>query len=761
MSVLIKGGRVLTAADDYVGDVYVEGERISLIGESLDVQADKVIDAAGKYLLPGGIDPHTHLDMPFGGTVTIDDVESGQTAAAFGGTTCHVDFVIQPQGSTFGAALDDWKSKANGKQVIDMGYHMAVTDLKEGGTLEELRRCPTSCSTCSSCSCSCSSTSSSSACSGGVDRGQPARRPSRRRRSPSATRAARRATGSRKHGPLVLRLVAPPELKGRSLPARRRDHRRAGRRLPGHHRRHVRVAAARARLPAGRAGVRGGPRLHERHLPEPSQGHRPDAAPARRQAPDRQHRAGARLVSERRPPGRRGHPRRPAAHHQPGRLRAPPRPRPVRRRRRHGRAPGRRGRVAARHRDAPGRLPGATPPTSLAEAIAVANHRIRNEGDADPNLRGMGTTVVALALMPDEPDADEPPTTTTSAVAAPRHRQRGRQPRLPLPRRRARRSSPRTTAWSPTSCATAASPPRRRRSTRSATSSPGCSGVYETRRRRPLADRPGHRRPVPALLRRALQRGRHRPDRQRAAPPRRPDRGRGRAGAPRQRGRRPRQHHRRRRRRGRRRWRRARRPRPPSPASPPAWSPARRGRPTTSDDLAGFTTAMPAVAAAGLSRRGSSSRARTDDAVARGAPRRAEADAPHAVHLAGARVRAAARSPSSAAPSPPSSGTARAPTTSTFEDDEVVIYQGRPGGILWVDPELEERTGIDRDDVPARYVPALEDGSEHSSLAEAQALRRQHPARHRRARRRQARRPRRPPRRPRRTTAGTTTTQAN
>ena len=142
MSVLIKGGRVITAADDYVGDVYVEGERISLIGESLDVSADKVIDAAGKYVLPGAVDPHTHLEMPFGGTVTIDDVESGQTAAAFGGTTCHVDFVIQPPGSTFAAALDDWKSKANGKQVIDMGYHMAVTDLKEGGTLEELATLP-------------------------------------------------------------------------------------------------------------------------------------------------------------------------------------------------------------------------------------------------------------------------------------------------------------------------------------------------------------------------------------------------------------------------------------------------------------------------------------------------------------------------------------------------------------------------------------------------------------------------------------------
>jgi dihydropyrimidinase len=142
MSILIRGGRVITAADDYVGDVFVEDERISLIGESLDVEADRVIDASGKYVLPGGIDPHTHLDMPFGGTVTIDDVESGQTSAAFGGTTCHVDFVIQPQGTTFIAALDEWKSKANGKQVIDMGYHMAVTDLKEGGTLEELASLP-------------------------------------------------------------------------------------------------------------------------------------------------------------------------------------------------------------------------------------------------------------------------------------------------------------------------------------------------------------------------------------------------------------------------------------------------------------------------------------------------------------------------------------------------------------------------------------------------------------------------------------------
>jgi len=142
VSVLIKGGRIVTAADDYVADIYVEDETVTLIGADLDQPADKTIDASGKYVLPGAVDPHTHLDMPFGGTVTIDDVESGQTAAAFGGTTTHVDFIIQPQGATFAEALAEWRAKANGKQVIDMGYHMAVTDLKEGGTLEELATLP-------------------------------------------------------------------------------------------------------------------------------------------------------------------------------------------------------------------------------------------------------------------------------------------------------------------------------------------------------------------------------------------------------------------------------------------------------------------------------------------------------------------------------------------------------------------------------------------------------------------------------------------
>ena len=133
---------MVTAADDYVADVFVEGERVALIGAELDVAADRTIDASGKYVLPGCIDPHTHLDMPFGGTVTIDDFESGQGSAACGGTTCHVDFCIQGQGQTFAEALETWHAKANGKTIIDYGFHMAVTDLAGEERLEELAGLP-------------------------------------------------------------------------------------------------------------------------------------------------------------------------------------------------------------------------------------------------------------------------------------------------------------------------------------------------------------------------------------------------------------------------------------------------------------------------------------------------------------------------------------------------------------------------------------------------------------------------------------------
>ena len=142
MSVLIKGGRIVTAADDVVGDVYVEGERISLLGESLDVGADHVIDATGKYVLPGCVDPHTHLDMLWRGQTTVDDFYHGHVAAAFGGTTTHVDFCIQSKGQTFADALDLWHAKREGKALIDNGFHMIVTDIEQGGSLEELAALP-------------------------------------------------------------------------------------------------------------------------------------------------------------------------------------------------------------------------------------------------------------------------------------------------------------------------------------------------------------------------------------------------------------------------------------------------------------------------------------------------------------------------------------------------------------------------------------------------------------------------------------------
>ena len=119
-------------------DVFVDDERITLIGESLDLDSRQGDRREREVRAPGRVDPHTHLDMPFGGTSTIDDVESGQTAAAFGGTTCHVDFCIQGRARPSRDALADWHAKAEGKQVIDMGYHMAVTDLSIDGALDEL-----------------------------------------------------------------------------------------------------------------------------------------------------------------------------------------------------------------------------------------------------------------------------------------------------------------------------------------------------------------------------------------------------------------------------------------------------------------------------------------------------------------------------------------------------------------------------------------------------------------------------------------------
>ena len=143
MSVLIKGGRIVTASDDYVGDVFADNGTVTLVGQALDVPADKVIDATGKVVMPGAIDPHTHLEMAFGGTVTCDDFTSGTTSAAFGGTTCLIDFCMQTPGESFPAALEKYQEKIERcKPVIDVGFHIGVTDLREGGTLDELAKLP-------------------------------------------------------------------------------------------------------------------------------------------------------------------------------------------------------------------------------------------------------------------------------------------------------------------------------------------------------------------------------------------------------------------------------------------------------------------------------------------------------------------------------------------------------------------------------------------------------------------------------------------
>src|SRR6185295_19203434 len=131
MRTLIKNGTIVTAVDQYKGDVLIEDEKITVIGTALEMAADKVIDATGKYVLPGGIDVHTHMDMPFGGTTSADDFATGTIAAAFGGTTSIVDFAIQYRGQTLHHAMETWAKKAEGRAVIDYGFHMIVTELND------------------------------------------------------------------------------------------------------------------------------------------------------------------------------------------------------------------------------------------------------------------------------------------------------------------------------------------------------------------------------------------------------------------------------------------------------------------------------------------------------------------------------------------------------------------------------------------------------------------------------------------------------
>ncbi len=130
-SVKITNGRILTASDTFTADVYVENGVISHIARELPLPADRTIDAAGHIVMPGGIDVHTHLDMPFGGTMSADDFRTGTTAAAHGGTTSVIDFAIQTRGKGLYHAFDEWRGKAEGKAVIDYAFHMIVLDLND------------------------------------------------------------------------------------------------------------------------------------------------------------------------------------------------------------------------------------------------------------------------------------------------------------------------------------------------------------------------------------------------------------------------------------------------------------------------------------------------------------------------------------------------------------------------------------------------------------------------------------------------------
>jgi dihydropyrimidinase len=134
MRTLIKNGRVVTAVDSYTADILIDGATISMIGTNLGSvvgSVDRTIDASGRLVIPGGIDPHTHMDLPFGGTSASDDFETGTRAAAFGGTTTIIDFAVQYKGQALNEALDVWFAKAEGKATIDYGFHLICTDLPD------------------------------------------------------------------------------------------------------------------------------------------------------------------------------------------------------------------------------------------------------------------------------------------------------------------------------------------------------------------------------------------------------------------------------------------------------------------------------------------------------------------------------------------------------------------------------------------------------------------------------------------------------
>jgi dihydropyrimidinase len=131
MKSLIKNGRIITAVDDYSADILIDDGIVAMIGKKLEIDSDKTYDAEGCLVIPGGIDPHTHMELPFGGTSASDTFETGTRAAAFGGTTTIIDFAVQSKGQALAAAVDTWHQKAEGRTSIDYGFHIICTDLPD------------------------------------------------------------------------------------------------------------------------------------------------------------------------------------------------------------------------------------------------------------------------------------------------------------------------------------------------------------------------------------------------------------------------------------------------------------------------------------------------------------------------------------------------------------------------------------------------------------------------------------------------------
>lgn len=141
MKTLIQNGIIVTAGETFSADILIDGETIAAVGHNLPTDGATVVDVAGKYVLPGGIDVHTHLELPFGGTVSSDDFYTGHVAAAFGGTTSHIDFAMQSIGGTLKGALETWHAKARDKACIDYAFHIGITDLNDS-VMEEIAEMP-------------------------------------------------------------------------------------------------------------------------------------------------------------------------------------------------------------------------------------------------------------------------------------------------------------------------------------------------------------------------------------------------------------------------------------------------------------------------------------------------------------------------------------------------------------------------------------------------------------------------------------------